>query len=92
MNAAAANGVNQTDDIWKLTPFVDFPGTYGSAQYRFEWEREWRVPHGLTLQPDDVAFLFVPESLLGKARSFFDEHHRNGTGPAFCPYIDPGGT
>jgi hypothetical protein len=30
-----------------------------------------------------VAFLFVPESLLGKAPSFFDEHHHNGTGPAF---------
>jgi hypothetical protein len=69
---SCGDGVNQSDAIWKQTPFVDFPGTYGSAQYRFEWEREWRVPHGVTFQPDDVAFLFIPESLLGKARSFFD--------------------
>ncbi len=71
-------------------PFVDFPGTYGATQYRFEWEREWRVPGGLAFSPDDVAFLFIPEELHVAARSFFEDAFRENTGPAYlCPYVDP---
>jgi hypothetical protein len=81
-------GPDQT--IWKLTPFIDFPGDYGFTQYRFEWEREWRVPGGIAFTQDDVAFLFLPEAEHSKAREFFKGHDRDGTGPAYlCPYIDP---
>lgn len=32
--------------IWRVAPFVDFPGDYGDRSYRFEWEREWRHVRG----------------------------------------------
>jgi len=70
------------DPFWALTPFVDFPGEYGAAPYRFEWEREWRVPGTVAFAPQDVAFLFGPEEahheLLGRVRSTYQ-----------CPCIDP---
>lgn len=76
--------------IWHLTPFIERPGIYGSANYRFEWEREWRVPGGLGFTPDDVAFLFIPEELHEAARNFFSAAHEQHAGPAyFCPYVDP---
>jgi hypothetical protein len=82
-------GIDPTDAIWAITPFVDYPGEYPSTQYRFEWEREWRVPGGLTFGPDDVAFLFIPEGLHAGARSFFEDHLRDNSGPAYlCPYVD----
>jgi Putative abortive phage resistance protein AbiGi, antitoxin len=73
---------NANDPFWKLTPFVDFPGDYGAASYRFEWEREWRVPGSIEFSPEDVAFLFGPE----------EAHHemveRVGSNYT-CPFIDP---
>jgi len=56
--------------LWKLTPFIDQPGVYGSSQYRFEWEREWRHVGPLSFDTTDVAFLLLEESLHGQARSF----------------------
>jgi Putative abortive phage resistance protein AbiGi, antitoxin len=83
-------GMDDSDRLWKLTPFIDLPGQYGSADYRFEWEREWRVPGPITFPPEDVAFLFIPESLHKKARIFFEDHRRENTGPGYlCPYLDP---
>ncbi len=40
--------------IWRLTPFIDFPGSYPSGTYRYEWEREWRVPGDLVYSTRDV--------------------------------------
>jgi hypothetical protein len=83
-------GIDPSDPIWQLTPFVDMPGDYGTAMYRFEWEREWRVPGDLHFDPDDVAFLFIPEELHEAARSFFAEAEADHTGPAYyCPFLDP---
>ena len=83
-------GIDPTDPLWRLTPFVDFPGEYGPTAYRFEWEREWRVPGELTFGPDDVAFLFIPESFHAAARTFFEGHLADHSGPAYmCPYVDP---
>lgn len=83
-------GLDDSDRFWKLTPFIDFPGQYGSADYRFEWEREWRVPGPFKFEPEAVAFLFIPESLHSKARTFFEDHRRQNTGPGYlCPYLDP---
>jgi hypothetical protein len=90
VSAAWEGGIQPTDPIWTVTPFVDFPGEYGPTRYRFEWEREWRVPGGLSFRPEDVAFLFIPEGLHEQATTFFEAADRDGTGPAyFVPYIDP---
>lgn len=76
--------------LWDLTPFIDFPGSYGPFEYRFEWEREWRVPGGLAFSPDQVAFLFIPSELHAQARRFFNEVEEGHTGPSYrCPFLDP---
>jgi hypothetical protein len=83
-------GIDPDDPIWRLTPFVDMPGDYGTAVYRFEWEREWRVAGDLRFAPENVAFLFIPEDLHPAARSFFADAERNHSGPAYyCPFLDP---
>ena len=52
-------GQNFDHHFWSLTPFIDvMSDTYS---YRFDWEREWRVPQGLRFELDDVAFLLVPD-------------------------------
>jgi hypothetical protein len=77
-------------DFWRLTPFIDFPGEYGGTQYRFEWEREWRVPGEFRFAPGEVEFLFVPEHLQAQARHFFATAQEQNLGPAhFCPLLDP---
>jgi hypothetical protein len=82
--------MNLSSPLWQLTPFIDFPGSYGGIDYRFEWEREWRVPGGLTFSPDQVAFLFIPGELQAQARIFFDDAEKTRTGPNYeCPFIDP---
>jgi len=87
---AMEGGIDSGDAIWSVTPFVDYPGDYGATQYRFEWEREWRVPGGLSFTPDDVPFLFIPEEWHKSARSFFEGHLEEHTGPAYLsPYVDP---
>jgi hypothetical protein len=76
--------------LWRLTPFIDFPGEYGGTQYRFEWEREWRVPGDFAFETADVVFLFVPDDLHDNARSFFEEVKRENSGPVYeCPFLDP---
>lgn len=45
------------DGLWQLAPFVDPTG----AGYRFDWEREWRVPNGLRFALRDVAFVLTPD-------------------------------
>ncbi len=81
-----------TDDpLWGLTPLIDRPGLYGSRPYRFEWEREWRLPgsHGLRFTTDDIAFLFIPQEWHLSARGFFDSYEP-GTAPnPQCPFLDP---
>ncbi|HZB31947.1 MAG TPA: abortive infection system antitoxin AbiGi family protein [Streptosporangiaceae bacterium] len=46
-------------EIWKLTRFVDNPSA--DYNYDFDWEREWRVPDDLALDPGKVMFLIAPE-------------------------------
>jgi hypothetical protein len=90
MERKTSAGIDTTDPFWRRTLFVDFPGSYGTTRYEFEWEREWRVPGGVAFAPEDVAFLFVPEELHGPAQSFFEDHRRENTGPSYdCPLIDP---
>ncbi len=87
MRREASNGAA---DIWKLTPLIDAPGEYGPTWYFFEWEREWRHVGEFGFEPEDVAFLLIPEKLHEAARAFFQEHLHEHTGPAYlCPYVDP---
>lgn len=75
------------DPLWKLTPLVVQP----RERYRFEWEREWRLPGlcGLHFTMEDIAFLFIPEEWHKSARGFFDSYEP-GTAPIpRCPFIDP---
>jgi Putative abortive phage resistance protein AbiGi, antitoxin len=65
---------NGESPLWNLTPFVDFPGDYGDTMYRFEWEREWRVPGNFTFTIEDVAFLLVPEDEHDALRRAFPGH------------------
>lgn len=86
VRAAMQGGVDSEDPIWRLTPFVDSP----TDRYRFEWEREWRVPGGLDFCPDDVEFLFIPAELHDSAEAFFSDVKAGNSGPAYeCPFIDP---
>ena len=82
---AMVGGVDPDDEIWRLTPFVD----QLAANYRFEWEREWRCVGNFDFSPDEVAFIFVPEDLVGAATAFLATGGDN-TGPAYCcPILDP---
>ena len=78
------------DPIWRVAPFVDQPGQYGSSSYFFEWEREWRHTGDLHFKETDSAFLIIPEDLHEAARDFFDDAEREQLGPNYkCPFIDP---
>lgn len=84
----AATDLDVTDDLWRLTPFIDPPTA--DQWFQFDWEREWRVPSVLRFSPGDVAFLFIPEDLHSRALEFFTLHGDLNTGPAYvCPYVDP---
>ena len=73
--------------IWAMTPFVHVASEWFS---QYEWEREWRIPGGMTFAPSDVAFLFVPEALHGAARTFFARAREENLGPSYaCPLLDP---
>lgn len=61
INGAMRGGIEPTDDIWKITPFVDNPGSGDWGRYEFDWEREWRVVGQLTFGNGQVAFLIAPE-------------------------------
>jgi len=62
------------DDLWSLTPFIDQPYDAPTGGYRFEWEREWRVPGGLQFDLDEVAFVFVPEEEHGFLRDYITQY------------------
>lgn len=45
--------------VFQLTPFIDAMADE-PYKYRFDWEREWRIPGGLAFEPANVAFLMTP--------------------------------
>lgn len=80
--------IDAKDSLWQITPFVDELDPDPAEDT--SWEKEWRVPGGLEFQPDDVAFVFLPEQLHENARAFFAEHRANNSGPAYLGrYLDP---
>jgi hypothetical protein len=78
------------DPFWQLTPLVDRPGSYPGRDFRFEWEREWRLPgiSGLRFAMGDIAFLFIPEEWHAAARSFFDSYEPGTAPKPTCPFLD----
>ena len=77
--------------IWRVAPFVEFPGNHNGRLYRFAWEREWRHVGNFDFRPADVPFLVIPENQHDDARLYFEGARDDNTGPAYlCPYIDPG--
>jgi hypothetical protein len=84
-------GIDPSQPLWSLTPFVDFPsGPNSRYHYDFRWEREWRTNSDVVFGVADVAFLLIPEDLHDSARTFFEDAVEQNTGPGyFCPYIDP---
>lgn len=87
--------LNSPDDprakaFWEIAPFIDQVVTTKKI-YAFQWEREWRVCDNIEFEPEDVAFLIIPEDLHEAARSFFDDAEYEHTGPNYkCPFIDTG--
>jgi hypothetical protein len=45
--------------LWSISAFIDVMSD--DYNFRFDWEREWRVPGGLHFDLDDVAFLLLPD-------------------------------
>lgn len=81
---------NPNASVWDIAPFVDLPGTYGNAQYLYEWERESRHVGDLVFSGSDPAFLIILEDLHEAARGFFHYAKVAHVGPSYeCPFIDP---
>jgi len=90
MEIANFQPTEDREQIWALTPFIDFPGHYPAGPYKFEWEREWRLKGDLLFNEKDVAFLTIPEQFHSAVRHFFEQAIAFGTGPGYmCPYVDP---
>lgn len=58
---------NFSDPLWRMTPFIDSMADGTPFWYRFDWEREWRVPGGLIFELSDVAFVMTPDGVLESA-------------------------
>jgi hypothetical protein len=84
IQALIAEAVTKADgSVWKVTPFVDAPGTYGDRKYFFEWEREWRKLDDLIFKEGDVTALILPEHLHERARGFFKGAASKNAGPSY---------
>jgi len=79
---------NPNDPFWEITPFIDQPGDYGGP-YRFEWEREWRVPGGLTFADSELKFVFAPEEDHYLVDGIFEYLQHFEVADIACPIIDP---
>lgn len=89
IRTASESELDPNAPIWHLTPFIDQPGVYNGRPYRFEWEREWRVVGDVRFEPDEVAFLFIPEEHHKGARQFFADAEIEHSGPVYqCAFID----
>ena len=79
---------NPDDPFWEISPFIDQPGDYG-GRYRFEWEREWRVPGGLTFTDRELKFVFAPEEDHILVDGIFEYLDHFEIADINCPIIDP---
>jgi hypothetical protein len=62
VRTAMLGGIDPADPVWRLTPFVDYPGVGTWGRYEFEWEREWRVVGDLLFNLlTDLEFIIAPQ-------------------------------
>lgn len=80
----------QRRDWHQITPFIDKVGEFpNGAVYRFEWEREWRVPRRLDLDMVAPAFLFAPEAAHAELVTDLAVQGANGKPHGIAPLLDP---
>ena len=61
------------DPLWQITPFIDYPGVYGDHEFKWQWEREWRVLGNLRFEPQALPFVFAPQSDHSEVRRRWDQ-------------------
>jgi hypothetical protein len=85
-----SRAVDENDDpIWKLAPFVDMPGQFGTTTYFFEWEREWRKVGDFIFGSGEIAFLIAPEKAHEAIERVFRNWRKGRTGIGYdCPLVD----
>jgi hypothetical protein len=77
-------------DVFTLTRYIDKVGEFPNGQvYRFEWEREWRVPRRLDLWREGPLFLFAPEADHGWLAAELDVREGDALANGVPPMIDP---
>jgi hypothetical protein len=73
-----------------MTPFIDKVGEFPDGTvYRFEWEREWRVPRRLDLYAGCPAFLFAPGAEHIQLMADLTTLGVAGTPHGIAPLLDP---
>lgn len=79
----------KTHAVWRITPFTDHPFHGEGRQWRFEWEREWRVPLDVQFTDTDVAFLFLEEAVHASWRDAFTKLRASHGLSYPAKFIDP---
>ena len=78
------------DSVFTITRYIDKVGAFPNGQvYRFEWEREWRVPKRVDLWPGGPLFLFAPEADHGWLSRVLAGAPTDSLGDGLPPLIDP---
>jgi len=81
---------DQRRDFYRITPFVDKTGEFPDGSvYRFEWEREWRVPRRLDLGVKCPLFLFAPEAEHARLVADLTALDVGATAQGIPPLLDP---
>jgi hypothetical protein len=81
---------SQRGDWHRITRFIDKVGEFPDGTvYRFEWEREWRVPRRLDLGAGNPAFLFAPTVEHAKLVADLTVQGVAGTPHGIAPLLDP---
>lgn len=81
---------SQRRDWYRMTPFINKVGEFSDGTvYRFEWEREWRVPRRLDLGVVHPAFLFAPAAEHTQLVADLTVRGVAGTPQGIAPLLDP---
>jgi hypothetical protein len=81
---------SQRRDWHRITPFIDKVGEFPDGTvYRFEWEREWRVPRRLDLYVGHPAFLFALTAEHAQLVADLTVQGVAGTPHGIAPLLDP---
>jgi hypothetical protein len=82
--------VGQRSEWHRITPFIDKVGEFPDGSlYRFEWEREWRVPKRLDLDTGNLAFLFAPTAEHSQLVADLKTRGKDRTPIEIPPLLDP---